>query len=334
MGSIDTITAVDPSTVEITLNGPDRFFLGVLPKLAITSAESIDTNGDEWFADQRERHRSVPAGALGPQSGDQPRRLRRLLAAVRGGHTDRGRAARRPGHLDGDAAAQHRRGRHDGRRRARRGDPGAVDARRQGRRAAVVRGAHAADQRHRAAARRPAGPRGDLVGLRLPGDGRLLQRFRRGPAGTAAVGADAGGIRRPADGAGPRSGAGAARRGRLSRWGVQRHVPRPRGPVLRGVRRQRAAGAARRARHHRRATAGAVAADGRDPVEPGHRRRGLVPQQLGVHRRSDATAAQLLLVGEPRRRGWLQLVVLHQPRRRPAPRRGPRRCPTTPRSTN
>lgn len=50
MGSIDTITAVDPSTVEITLNGPDRFFLGILPKLAITSAESIDTNGDEWFA--------------------------------------------------------------------------------------------------------------------------------------------------------------------------------------------------------------------------------------------------------------------------------------------
>lgn len=50
MGGIDTITAADAATVEVTLTGPDRFFLGILPKLAITSSETIEANGDEWFA--------------------------------------------------------------------------------------------------------------------------------------------------------------------------------------------------------------------------------------------------------------------------------------------
>lgn len=50
MGGIESISAIDPHTVEIALSGPDRFFLGILPKLAITSAASISTNGDDWFA--------------------------------------------------------------------------------------------------------------------------------------------------------------------------------------------------------------------------------------------------------------------------------------------
>lgn len=50
MTGIDTIAAVDDSTVEIVLTGPDRFFLGILPKLAITASESIEANSDEWFA--------------------------------------------------------------------------------------------------------------------------------------------------------------------------------------------------------------------------------------------------------------------------------------------
>lgn len=50
MGGVETITAVDVSTVEIALNGPDRFFLGILPKLAITSSESIEADGGDWFA--------------------------------------------------------------------------------------------------------------------------------------------------------------------------------------------------------------------------------------------------------------------------------------------
>jgi peptide/nickel transport system substrate-binding protein len=50
LAGVDTIAAVDNTTVEIVLTGPDRFFLGVLPKLAIASSESIAENGDEWFA--------------------------------------------------------------------------------------------------------------------------------------------------------------------------------------------------------------------------------------------------------------------------------------------
>ena len=68
-------------------------------------------------------------------------------------------------------------------------------------------------------------------GLRLPGDGRLLQRLGVIPQGPLPSGCCPG-IRRPADGAGPRASARVARRGRPPGRGVLRDVPRPRRTVL------------------------------------------------------------------------------------------------------
>ena len=50
MGNLDTVTAVDPRTVVITLKDPDPFFTGILPKMAIMSSDAIAANDDEWWA--------------------------------------------------------------------------------------------------------------------------------------------------------------------------------------------------------------------------------------------------------------------------------------------
>lgn len=54
MTDVDTIKAVEPMTLQITLKQPNVFFLGVLPKLALVSPTAIEknkTDADPWAQD-------------------------------------------------------------------------------------------------------------------------------------------------------------------------------------------------------------------------------------------------------------------------------------------